>query len=121
MLMAASAGCSSGNGARVSDACDLLTSHEVAAAVHADAQPGVLTMAIGESKKRQCAFEVSGKLGTIVVYLGQGDAPTNSIPDRALEVRDDTYVIVYAQYPGKDFSEMASGLAMLAIQRATRR
>ena len=113
-------GCSSGNIARVADACDLLTSGEVAKVVQADAQPGVLRSAIGESEMRLCSFKVSGQLGAVVVYLGEGDAPANTDPNRAIEVRGDTYVIVSAQNLDKGFPEEAANLAGIAIGRAAR-
>jgi hypothetical protein len=113
-------GCSSGDVTRVSDACDLLTSDEVAKTVQADAQPGVLAAAIGESEMRLCSFKVSGQLGTVVVYLGEGKAPDNTDPNRATEVRGDTYVIVFAQNLAKSFPEEAANLADIAIGRAAR-
>lgn len=113
-------GCSSGDIARVSGACDLLTTDEVANAVQADAQTGVLTNAIGESQPRLCSFKVSGQLGTVLVYLGEGDAPANTDPNRATEVRGDTYVIVFAQNLAKSFPEEAASLADIAIGRAAR-
>ena len=79
-LMPMAASCSGGDIPRVADACSLLTPEEVSAAVQATAQPGVLMSATGEAKKRLCAFEVSGQLGTVLVYLGDGTAPTNTDP-----------------------------------------
>ncbi len=120
LSVAAMVGCSSHDVARVASACDLLTSDEVGAAVGAEAQPGVLTNSIGETEKRICAFPVSGGLGTVLVYLGEGAAPATSVPDRAVEARGDTFVIVFSQNLGEGFPPAASDLARLAIHRAAR-
>ena len=113
-------GCSGGDVRRVSDACALLTREEVSTAVHANAQPGVLTAAMDETDTRICSFQVSGQLGTVLVYLGEGDAPMDTDLYRATEVRGHTYVTVWAQTAGKDFPEEASALALIAIHRASR-
>ena len=60
VLLLSAASCSGADVPRVADACSLLTREEVSTAVQAAAQPGVLTSAIGESKKRLCSFQVSG-------------------------------------------------------------
>ena len=120
VLVMLAAGCSSGNVARVSDACDLLTSSEVADNIHADADPGVLMSASNETETRICSFKVGGQLGAVLVYLGAGVAPANTDRYRATEVRGDTYVIVWAQNVVKEFPEQASRLAQLAIHRACR-
>ena len=120
VLMPTVAACSGDDIPRVADACGLLTREEVSNAVHAIAQPGVLRTAMFESQERLCAFEVSGQLGTVLVYLGHGQAPTNTDPQRATEIRGDTYVIVFAQNVEKDFPEAATSLARLAIHRASR-
>ena len=119
-MFVSAASCSGSDIPRVADACSLLTTEEVSTAVQATAQPGVLTSAIGESKKRLCSFQVSGQLGTVVVYLGDGTAPPDTDPYRATEVSSGTYVIVFAQNVDKSFPEAASALAQIAIHRATR-
>lgn len=120
VVLMSAASCSGADVPRVADACSLLTREEVSTAVQAAAQPGVLTSAIGESKKSLCSFQVSGKLGTVLVYLGDGTAPPNTDPYRATEVRADTYVIVFAQNVDKSFPKAASTLAQIAIHRASR-
>ena len=83
VLVMLAAGCSSGNVARVSDACDLLTSSEVADNIHADADPGVLMSASNETETRICSFKVGGQLGAVLVYLGAGVAPATAQNDAA--------------------------------------
>ena len=120
VVLMSAASCSGANVPRVADACSLLTREEVATAVQATSQPGLLTSSYGESKKRLCSFQVSGQLGTVLVYLGDGTAPPNTDLYRATEVRGDTYVIVFAQNVDKSFPEAAATLAQIAIHRASR-
>lgn len=120
VVLMSAATCSGADVPRVANACSLLTREEVSTAVQATAQPGVLTSAIGEPEKHLCSFQVSGQLGTDLVYLGDGTAPSNTDPYRATEVRADTYVIVFAQNVDKSFPKAASALAQIAIHRASR-
>ena len=87
VLVMLAAGCSSGNVARVSDECDLLTSSEVADNIHADADPGVLTSASNETETRICSFKVGGQLGAVLVYLGAGVAPATAQNDAPVHSR----------------------------------
>lgn len=81
----------------------LLTREEISIAVHAHAQPGALTPAMDETDTRICSLQVSGQLGTVLAYLGEGDAPTNTDLYQETEVRGHTYVIVWAQGQPRTF------------------
>ena len=106
----------------MANACDLLTADEVGHAINATAEAGKLVAAIGEDEPRICSFAVSGNLGTVVVYLGEGvPSPTQvSDPGVAFSTSEAIYVSVGAQNYDPAFSAMAADLAHRAIGRAAR-
>ncbi len=76
--------------------------------------------AIGETDRRMCAYRVTAKVGTVVVYLGRGRPPSTSgaTPGGAIAAQGSVYVSVGAQYPDDSFSRVARLLAQRALTRA---
>jgi hypothetical protein len=112
-------GCSTSHSASTNP-CALLSRQDVANAVGGQADAGRRTQAIGETDRRLCTYRVTAKVGTVVVYLGQGRPPKTfgATPGGATAAEGSVYVSVYAQYPNDSFSRVAQLLAQRALTPA---
>ena len=101
--------------------CSLITSAEVANAIHGSADTGRAVRAIGEAPKRICAFHVSTALQTVTVYVRRGNhLVVNGNCPKASAMRKGVVVAVGAQNDDPRFCDAAGELATIAIRQATR-
>ena len=121
VLAVCAVSCSSGQGADVGAPCSLVTSAEVAHAIHGTADTGRAVRAIGEAPKRMCTFHVSTALQTVTVYVRRGNhLVVNGNCPKASAIRNGVVVTVAAQNDDPRFCHAATELAAIALRRALR-